>query len=377
EFLDWLSTLDFQVTQMETFAKHATGTGDWFLKKQEFIDWKAGKTKLLWCPGIPGAGKTILSSIIVDHLRSISSPDLAVLYIYCDYTCQSDQTPTQLVGTLLKQLVQHRSSISDHILALYNSYSSRGAFPTIQELIIALHTEALLYSHVYIIVDALDECPEDNQARELLLSDPSEQGLGALSDCVHFLITSRDILSISQALDNAPRIPIEAHQEDLQTYIKWRIITDVKLKRLVKGDTTLEAEIIDQVILKAAGMFLQAHLHLDALASQLNRKGLRMALSTLPSGIMNSYDTAMARISAQGEAEKKLALVVFYWLAYAQEPLSVKALQHAVAVSEDMTNMDFDAVVAVELLTSICAGLVIIRKDSSHYEPIVQLVRKS
>ncbi|KAJ7576206.1 hypothetical protein C8J56DRAFT_800295, partial [Mycena floridula] len=376
EFLDWISKLDFQATQIETFAKHAPGTGDWFFKKPEYIGWRDGKTKFLWCPGIPGAGKTILSSIIIDHLRSVSDPAPAVLYVYFDYTCQSDHTPTQLLGSMLKQLVQYHPSISDHLLALHNSHSSQKTFPNVAELLTALQTETSFHESVYIIVDALDECTEDNQAQELLFSTNS-QGLWSLPDHVHLLITSRDILSISQAFNTEPRIYIEAHQDDLQTYIKGRIITDVKLKRLVKGDTTLEAEIVDQVIVKAAGMFLQAHLHLDALASQLNRKGLRMALSTLPKGIMDSYDAAMARISVQGEAENKLAIQVFYWLAYAQEPLSVKELQHAVAVSEDMTDMDFDAVVDVEILTSICAGLVIIRKESFHYYPIVQLVRKS
>ncbi|KAJ7584496.1 hypothetical protein C8J56DRAFT_789822, partial [Mycena floridula] len=112
--------------------------------------------------------------------------------------------------------------------------------------------------------------------------------------------------------------------------------------------------------------FLQAHLHLDALASQLNKKGLRMALSSLPKEIMDSYDAAMARISAQGEAANKIALQVFYWLAYAQEPLSVKELQHAVAVSEDITVMDFDAIVDLDLLIDICAGLVIVEEDTTN-----------
>ncbi|KAJ7576378.1 hypothetical protein C8J56DRAFT_800037 [Mycena floridula] len=376
EFLEWISKLDFQATQIETFAKHAPGTGDWFFKKPEFVGWRDGKTKFLWCPGLPGAGKTILSSIIIDHLRSISRPAPAVLYVYCDYTHQSDHTPTQLLGSMLKKLVQYRHTISDHLLALHNSHLSQETFPDVAELLTALHTETSFHECVYIIVDALDECSEDNQARELFFPT-NPQGLWSLPDHVHLLITSRDIFSIAQEYHDEPKIPIEAHHEDLQTYIKGRIITDVKLKRLVKSDKTLEAEIVDQVILKAAGMFLQARLHLDALASQLHRKGLRVALSALPKGIMDSYDAAMARISAQGEAEEKLALQVFYWLAYAYRPLSIKELQHAVAVSEDMTDMDFDAVVDVEILTSICAGLVIIRKEYSHYEPIVHLVRKS
>ncbi|KAJ7585757.1 hypothetical protein C8J56DRAFT_1087843 [Mycena floridula] len=378
-FLDWISKLDFQATQRQTFGKHAMQTGEWFLKKQEFVDWKDGKTKFLWCPGIPGAGKTILSSIIINHLQLIADPTMAVLYTYCDYTRHADQNPTQLLGALLKQLVQHRHSISDHLLTLHTTCLSQGADPTITELITALHTEASLYSHVHIIVDALDECSEDNQARELFFST-HPQGLWSLPDNVHILITSRDILTISQKFQSIPRIPIEAKNEDLQTYIKGRITTDIKLKRLVKGDVMLEAEIIDQVILKAAGMFLQACLHLDALASQLNRRSLRTALRSLPKGIMDSYDAAMTRIHAQGEAEYDLACQIFYWLAYAERPLTIKQLQHAVAVSDDMSEMDFDAIVDVDVLTSVCAGLIVIREERVYLfgdlsdDKIIQLV---
>ncbi|KAJ7584530.1 hypothetical protein C8J56DRAFT_829768, partial [Mycena floridula] len=166
-FLDWISKLDFQATQMETYAKHALGTGDWFFKRPEFVDWRDGKTKFLWCPGIPGAGKTILSSIIIDCLRSLSSPAPVVLYIYCDYTHQSDQTSTQLLGSMLKQLVQHCPSISDHLVILHNNHLSQKTFPGVAELFTALQTETSFHEHVYIIVDALDECSEENQAQEL------------------------------------------------------------------------------------------------------------------------------------------------------------------------------------------------------------------
>ncbi|KAJ7593584.1 hypothetical protein C8J56DRAFT_1160444 [Mycena floridula] len=377
QFLNWISKLDFEATQNETFAKHTAGTGDWFLRHQDFVDWKDGKTRFLWCPGIPGAGKTILSSIIVEHLRSaILQPKIAVICIYCDYKRQEEQTPTQLLGIILKQLVQQHSSISDHLVMLHKM----GVCPSIAELFAALQTEVLLYSQVYIVVDALDECSESNQARELFFSSHS-QGLWSLPDHVHLLITSRDIPSISQELGSTPRIPIEAHNEDLETYIRGRIITNNKLKRLVKEDMKLAAEIVDQIILKAAGMFLQAHLHLDALASQLSRKGLRTALALLPKGIMDSYDDAMARIRSQGEAEYELACQIFYWLAYAHRPLYIEELQHAIAVSQDMTEMDFDAIVDVDVLTDVCAGLIAIQKKTSNHsrhssnpQQIIQLV---
>ncbi|KAJ7589373.1 hypothetical protein C8J56DRAFT_784706, partial [Mycena floridula] len=386
EFLNWISKLDFQATQKETFAKHATGTGDWFLKQQKFVDWKDGKTKFLWCPGIPGAGKTILSSIIVEHLRSaILQPKIAVICIYCDYRQQEAQTPIQLLGSVLKQLAQQHPVLSDHLLALHKKYPSQGDHPSIDEVFKALQAEVSLYSQVYIVVDALDESSESNQARELFFStDP--QGLWSLPDHVHLLVTSRDMLSISQEFNNIARIPIRAHDEDLETYIRGRITTDKKLKRLVKEDVKLTTEIMEKVSLKAAGMFLQARLHLDALASQLNRKGLHKALALLPDRIMDSYDEAMARIKAQGKDQYELAHQIFYWLAYAKSPLSIKELQHAVAVSDDMTEMDHDAIVDVDMLTGICAGLIVVQEKQEQYSyfhddyqsiQLVQLVRKS
>ncbi|KAJ7592496.1 hypothetical protein C8J56DRAFT_779080, partial [Mycena floridula] len=381
EFQNWISELDFRAIQNETFAKHTTGTGDWFLKKQEFVDWKDGKSKFLWCLGIPGAGKTVLSQVYTTlHLRrTILRPGTAVICIYCDYKQQEKQTPAQLLGNILKQLVQQHPSLSDHLVTLHKTCLSQDARPSIAELFAALQTEVLLYSQVYIVVDALDECSETNQSRALFF--PScPQGLWSLPDHVHLLLTSRDILSISQEFHSTQKLYIEAHNEDLETYIRGRITTNVKLKKLVKDDMTLQAEIIDQVTSKAAGMFLQARLHLDALGSQLNRKGLRTALALLPKGIMDSYDTAMARIKAQGEAEYELACQIFYWLAYAKKQLSIEELQHAVAVSDDMSEMDFDAIVDVDMLTGVCAGLIVIQ-ESSHYSyghhQIIQLVRKS
>ncbi|KAJ7581712.1 hypothetical protein C8J56DRAFT_793374 [Mycena floridula] len=379
EFLNWISKFDFRATQSETLAKHTAGTGDWFLKKQEFVDWKDGKSKFLWCPGIPGAGKTILSQ----HLQgAVLQPKIAVICIYFDYKRQEEQTPTQLLGSILKQLVQQHPSISDHLVTLHQSCLSRSAHPSITELFTALQTEVLLYSHVYIVVDALDECSESSQVQEIFFSTQANHGLRSLSEKVHLLITSRDIFSIAQQFDGEPKIIIEAHRKDLETYIKGRLAVDFKLKRHIKGDTTLEAEIVEQVSSKAVGMFLQAHLHLDALASQLNRKGLRTALASLPHGIMDSYDDAMSRIKAQGEAEYELARQIFYWLAYAQRPLSTKELQHAVAVSHEMTEMDFDAIVDIDVLTGVCAGLIVIQEESYsffHHDEvqIVQLVRES
>ncbi|KAJ7576452.1 ankyrin repeat-containing domain protein [Mycena floridula] len=122
-------------------------------------------------------------------------------------------------------------------------------------------------------------------------------------------------------------------------------------------------DVVDQVTEKAAGMFLLVRLHLDSLASKNNRQALRQALITLPKDINHSYDETMTRILAQGEDDANLACHVFLWLTYSQEPLTVTDLQHALAISPGMTAMNADAITDIEILTSVCAGLVVIEEN--------------
>jgi hypothetical protein len=67
-----------------------------------------------------------------------------------------------------------------------------------------------------------------------------------------------------------------------------------------------------------------------------------------------------------------LAKRVLSWITYAVRPLSVKELQHALAVMPDTTELDPDDITDDEILTSICAGLVVIDEERN----VIGLVRK-
>lgn len=61
------------------------------------------------------------------------------------------------------------------------------------------------------------------------------------------------------------------------------------------------------------------------------------------------------------------------WVIYARQPLSLGELQHAVATPW-MTDINPESLVPKTLLTSVCAGLVVI--DEFESRSIVRLVRK-
>lgn len=118
--------------------------------------------------------------------------------------------------------------------------------------------------------------------------------------------------------------------------------------------------------------FLLAQLHMDSLVSKTNRREVRRALANLPKEVDKTYDEAMKRIEAQIDDDRELAMRVLSWITYAYRLLSAVELQFALAVTPGMTGMDFDAIEDADLLTSVCAGLVVIDEQST----IVHLVRE-
>jgi hypothetical protein len=107
----------------------------------------------------------------------------------------------------------------------------------------ALKSEIGTYSKVFVLVDALDECPEGG-IREGLISE-----LRALSLTVKLLVTSRDIPSIAQHFHDAKRLDVFADDQDVQEYVRGRI--GQAARRPVKE---LQERVISKVTQKARGM---------------------------------------------------------------------------------------------------------------------------
>ena len=81
---DWISPTNYATHQADSYDQRQEGTGQWLLDTVEFHEWVQSKG-VLFCPGIPGAGKTILSSIIIDYLEIFAKKqDIAVIYIFCN-----------------------------------------------------------------------------------------------------------------------------------------------------------------------------------------------------------------------------------------------------------------------------------------------------
>lgn len=139
--------------------------------------------------------------------------------------------------------------LSEDVKSLYNQHSRERTRPSLPEYIRLLQAHIQRFSRVFIVVDALDECSEDNGVRDLFLAQ-----LRYLLPNIRLLVTSRDITSLGHAFEDATRLEIRANEDDMRTYLQVRIEEQALLRSHIKDDPSLKDTIINTIINKANGM---------------------------------------------------------------------------------------------------------------------------
>ncbi|KAI9778477.1 MAG: hypothetical protein M1816_004032 [Peltula sp. TS41687] len=363
---NWLSPLAgyFETKQLDTFnfKGRQDGGSHHLIRTDEFRRWMSETGKTLWYTGMQeGTGKTVMVSIIVNFLQQTTSKgDNGLAYIYCNYKEAAKQTPTNLIASLLQQLVAQTSSNNIYdLIDTYAKHTKQKTRPSLHEYSQLLRTTVDTFSRVFIIIDALDECPESDDARHILLNKIKE-----LKPKVCLLVTSRPIPSIGRILKDAVHVEVQANAEDITNYLEERISGSETMQAHLEKDPTLRQTIISRIVQKVKGMFLMARLYLDSLATKLTRRKVKSALDSLPDGLNQMYDEVIKRIKAQNSDHAALAIRTLRWIYFAVRPLTVQEIITALAVEPGDVYLDEDGLLDRDLLISVCAGMVVVNKES-------------
>jgi hypothetical protein len=241
--MQWLSPTDFPAQQHDIVSRREEGTGQWFLDSPQFKRWLQGSDKTLFCPGIPGAGKTMMAAIAIDHLcRKILCDDIGVAYLFCSYKAQSNQSAPTLLAALLKQLVQSRPDIAALVTHLYEHHSKRRSRPSLDEIFRALQSVCSNYTTVYILVDALDECTDRDSTRGRLIDKLRD--LQART-AVWLLFTSRFIPEITQKFQSNPILEVRASEEDVRRFVVGQM---PRLPNCIQRDEELKHAVQNKIV---------------------------------------------------------------------------------------------------------------------------------
>ncbi|KAF2711109.1 hypothetical protein K504DRAFT_475959 [Pleomassaria siparia CBS 279.74] len=361
--LEWISHSDYPTQQSDIIERRQEGTGQWFLDAPEVEKWLSEPKATLFCPGIPGAGKTMVAAIAIDHLlESVHKGSAGVAFVYCNYKAQGEQDVSSMLAAVLKQLVQARPSTKEPVERLHKQHASRGTKPSSEEIFCALRDVLAQYPTAYIVIDALDECRADDGTRFQFLTKLRDlQTTGDL----RLMVTSRAILEIVKEFRDALTLEVQASKEDVKRFVAGQIY---RLPNCIQRDLALQSKVQGKIVEAVDGMFLLARLHTDSLLDKRTPKEVKLCLDKLSKGsaaLDDAYGDALERIKGQLPGDYERAKKVLSWITLAKRPLTTTEICCILAVEPGETELDPENILDIEDLVSVCAGLVVVDPESA------------
>ncbi|KAI0259981.1 hypothetical protein BC834DRAFT_586713 [Gloeopeniophorella convolvens] len=333
---NWLSPPDPSVNHNAKRKLRFTGTTEWFIHGNFFGEWKSNDGSFMWLHGKPGSGKSILCSAIVDycvqHLRQVGLG--IVVYFYCDLQDSAKQTRDSILRSMLVQLSEQSDSYSETLSHFYSELDGRQ--PCDEELVQCLKSmlERPDEAAKYIIVDALDECPDAG------LRSPRKEILRLLEGLagshfpnVHVCVTSRPESNIAQALAPLASSSIclqeqPGHARAIIDFLRRSVDTHDEMRN---WSSQVKDMVVDALANSAHGMFQFVSCHLDETCG-LQPAAIQQNLEGLPKALCESYKLTLRRIN---EGNWQSAHRIFQRLSLMGRPLSVGELADVLAVDFD------------------------------------------
>jgi len=254
EFLkitSWLSGMDIAAQHNDLVARRQSKTGLWFLGSPEYLGWLDSSEATLYCPGIPGGGKTMIVASVIEDLwtKFGADPEVGISFIYCSYKRQHQQSLEDCLAGILKQLLQKLGKLPQSIQNLYARHKTRMTRPSIDELTSLLQSVIISYRKVYLIIDALDEYSQVPGAIAHLLQKIFQL---QTSNAINFFATSRtNVPGIKQFFGEKPEVEISAKEEDVRQVLESEMS---RMPACITKSPDLQILVKDEIVKAIDGM---------------------------------------------------------------------------------------------------------------------------
>jgi hypothetical protein len=195
----------------------------------------------------------IYSSLVVDKLlpqtNNRNTLKTAVLFFYFDYNDPSARTADAVVSALLKQLVYQLDSLPKQLESSYdqclNNGLSKPEMDTLTDMLVAFSSQ---FSKIFIVIDAYDECLEEE--RELL--NPCLQRFSQSG--INLFLTARphpwSLDSLAERLPAVEFLEIKAEDDDVKIYVMEVLERNPQAKGLHRD---LKKKIVEHISIGTEG----------------------------------------------------------------------------------------------------------------------------
>ncbi|EXJ88045.1 hypothetical protein A1O1_04972 [Capronia coronata CBS 617.96] len=335
--LDWLSDYEHEAQYRRGFQLYCSQTCNWLLNHPEFHKWCQMRSSLLWMHGQAGSGKTVATSYLIHHLANANVNGPLLAYFYYDASTIESLTPETFFGAILKQFCAQLAQIPDGIVDAYQRAASRLGTPkqpSPSDLKRLLQIVLDGSRAAVILIDGLDESPDYPPVCDFLTST-----VAAGQSPLRVFISSRPEVDLQRRLRSFQHIPVPEYavEEDISVYIKTRIHTDPRLRRMSEK----MKDYVEQTLrLGSHGMFRWVQCQLDEISHLRTDAAVKRALHKLPSSLEGSYLRILQKINREDIIFARRTML---WLAYASHPLTPTELAEAIVLDPEFDDLDPDA----------------------------------
>ena len=326
------------VARKDLNPKRLPGTCEWFWDHPKYRGWLAhtSTSRLLWVSANPGCGKSVLAKALVDQHDHDG---------VCYYFFKDDDTVTRsaahAICALLHQICDLRPDLIKHVLPMYKRNGAKlvDSFEDLWSIFAKIIIDKD-FGNIICILDAIDECSEDDQKKLL-------QRLATVatsSTSIKILITSRPYKSIEAALfhgtgldKNEIRLLGEAKPEQSMIEKEITIFITFKIKEFQKLRES--CDIFDNVHETLQhhldGIQNRTYLWVSAVFNELEKEVdapnsfLMDIIKALPDSVDGAYENILKKST---KAKKPILIKLLHIMLAAFRPLSLMEMNMALSI---------------------------------------------
>ena len=343
------------------FCEHwMPGSCEWILSKASFGLWldqslHSPKPQFLWLSGLPGAGKSYLSSFVVRHLKKTNR---ACQFYFFRYGDQTKRSPNAFLRSLAYQIACYVPEYRQRLIKLSEdglNFEKVEARLLWQRLFVSALFKISLSKPLYWIVDALDE----SDSPQLILNLLSTLTSSEIPLRVMFI--SRKTRSLSMAFERLAEthsvgtISADDTVQDLQVYVN----KEMEYIRPMHGSPGFKEHVVEKILNMADGNFLWVHLVLKEILQCHTQAAIENAMDELPADLEPLYHRMDASLAKNlRPADQALARAILIWATCARRTLTLQELAQAL-------QPEYPPVLDLKhTINQVCGDFVVVDKKS-------------
>ncbi|KFA52959.1 hypothetical protein S40293_09406 [Stachybotrys chartarum IBT 40293] len=324
------------------------GSCEWFTEKTCFASWEQGSgPQILWMTGRPAAGKSIVSSHVVDYSKMTGN---LCSYFFFKHGKNGKATLADCFLSIAHQMAMQDNILMHEMLRILGDQTAwdRADEAVIwRKLFIGCIFKADLSHHRWVI-DGIDECANFNSLF-------SKRLLNTMPNMLQIFATSRDLEEVGRGLATLGSKVSKHVLSEADTLQDMRLYLSAKLTELDRFEDSegLQA-MCDRILQKSRGSFLWLRLVLKEFESAWTDEDMETALEDVPSDLYDVYHRILQSIEADPR-KMKLAKSILTWIVLASRPLSIEELRCAIKLDVNQTLQNL-----VKSIPSLCGQLVFV-----------------